>query len=472
MDLMEPINAFDRLPPHSIDAEKCLIASLMLCDSPVVFATVKSLVKGGDFFQADHQIIFDELMRMQSAGVAIDAVTLVNALDARKLLDEIGGRAYVGEILQSIPSPAHFEHYAKIVREKALLRAAIAIANDLLRDAYLPMEFGEADTVLSRGASKLALAAIQGKGQQVHRLGDAMLDVAARRHDPKSFARIKTGLTELDELIGGLLIGGDTIIAGKPGMAKSALLKQLAKNIASEGVCVGIISVEETRHKIAENALASAAQVANNRIAFGTASNAEWVRIESAAGEFSNLPVFIVDCAFSISQILSMADLLVYQHGCSVIMVDHVHLIDAEPEKHQNREREISKISGALKMAWKRLNVAGIKAAQLNRSSGRERPTKENMRDSGSLEQDGDVIILLHREDYYRKQDAKNGEPVELDGVLELIVDKNKSGAVGTVAVHFEEKYQLIHDMNFSPNADLAESQFNETFGYSGGSHG
>jgi replicative DNA helicase len=290
-------------------------------------------------------------------------------------------------------------------------------------------------------------AAAAGRCDRVYKLGDVVSEVLSRRHDDQRCDRIATGLWELDQLTGGLRVGGTTIVAGKPGMGKSMLLKQLARNIAGAGIPVGIISIEETRHKIAENLLSLESRVCNNRIAFSTATPQEWDEIENAGKKLATLPIFTVDSAATISAVTAMAHLLAAEHGCRVIMVDHVHIIDAEPEKNATREREVSKISGALKVAWKTLGVAGVEAAQLNRSSGRERPTKDHLRDSGSLAQDGDTIILLHREDYYRRQDWRPGDPMpELDGVLELIVDKNKDGSPGLVSVRIDEATQRIFD--------------------------
>ena len=457
MNEIEPYH-FDRLPPSSIDAEVCVLASLMLAmpDDPMI-AGINSLIGGEDFFQADHQIIFETIQRMRAARKPIDGISVCNELESKKLLQEIGGREYVGRIFNTVPSAAHGEHYAKIVLGTALKRRLIAISNDALRMAYTPHEVGDEAKMLTDIASKLCDAAMRGRGAEVRRLGDVAREIYEGRSRPEVFDRIKTRLDELDACIGGLPIRGHTLIAGKPGMGKSALAKQILANIAFAGAPVGIISIEETAPKIAGNVISSATGVPNNRIRFNTANEQEWSLVELALAEIDDLPFFIVDSASTISSIISMAELLRHRHHCQVIAVDHAHLIDAEAEKHQNREREISKISSSLKMTWKRLGVAGVLCAQLNRGSGRDRPTKENLRDSGTLEQDGDVIIIVHREDYYRKQDAAAGAEVQMDNVLELIIDKNKDGAVGNIPVRFDEKTQLIRDLRNLTEAEAAQ---------------
>ena len=446
----EMISQFDRLPPSSIDAEMALIGSMVIADpNDPMLSQINGLVSGDDMFSADHQIIFETINALRRSKVPVDVVTVCNDLSSRQLLEEIGGRSYIGKIFNTMPSAAHGEHYAKIVRGKARLRNGIAISNDLLRAAYSPHSVGEEDQILAAAASQLLEASIRGRENAVYRLGDVATALVRARNRPDGFDRLKTGMKQFDNLIGGLPIGGQTVVASKPGMGKSALAKQWALDISGSGLAVGIISIEESVAKIAANAVANFSGVPNNRIRFSRASKEEWDRADLALPEIVNRPVYVVDSALKISSIISCAELLVNRYRCGMIVVDHIHLIDAEPEKHQNREREISKVSGMLKMTWKRLNVAGVVCAQLNRGSGSERPTKENLRDSGTLEQDGDVIILLHREDYYRKQEAiKTNTPVELDGKLEGIIDKNKDGAVGTVDLLFDESFQLITDQS------------------------
>lgn len=437
---------FDRLPPHSIEAEECLLSSLMLCDgNKQAFSEVLNLVSREHFYLADHQIVFDAICDMRTAGKTIDGITLREDLRAKGTYEEIGGDAQIGKMLHRVPSWAHYVHYAKIVLNKAMLRQALMLSNDLIRRIYAPQETADesADQILTEFSTKAAAVAAGGKATEVHRLGAVARTIAARRHLPpdQRSVYIPTGILTLDVMIGGVPRGGKTIIGGKPGMGKSAILKQFLRNMAGAGTSVGLITIEEKAVKVAVNALSSESGVRNNRIALGTAAHEEWDEIELAVDRLDGLPYFIVDTARKLSKIIAMAGVLASQYACKVIGVDHLHIVDGNGG--DNRNLEITQISKALKWCWKDLDVAGIEAAQLNRAGGRDRPTLSSLRDSGSLEQDGDLVLLLHREDYYRKIDGANNQ---LDEVLEIIVAKNKDNASTIVPVHFDESVLRIHD--------------------------
>ena len=434
---------FDRLPPHSIEAEMSFLGSITLAgDDRTIIAHARQLVSRDDFYQADNQIIFDTAIRMYDRKQPIDALTLREELKRSGVYEEIGGREYLASIMGSVPSSAHYAGYATTIREKSLLRQLISACNDAIRSAYAPRHgeaIQEAAGELMGLSARLAKIAAGAEAAKVHKLYDVSREIIQRKASGEEL-RMPTGIQKLDDVIGGLRKGSKTIIGGKPGMGKSSLCKQLLMNLSRCGVRCGIISIEETRYKIAENALANLSGVPNNRIAFGTACEEEWVSIDVAVEQTEKIPLFIVDCARKLSQIVAMAHLLATQHGCEVIAVDHLHIIDGECD--ENRNIEMTKISAGLKQCWKDLNVAGIEAAQLNRAGGSERPALTNLRDSGSLEADGDVVLLLHRDDYYRK----TGNAGPMDNILEVIVAKNKDGACGTVFLNFDEARQLISD--------------------------
>lgn len=461
MTLVEPYIArqFERLPPHDIDAEKCVLASMMLDRETI--PSVRSLLGRDAWFQADHEVIAGVLYDMHDEGKAIDAIILRAELHRRGLLEEVGGNSYLGDILNTVPSSVHVDHYAGIVKESAMWRELIAMCNEAQRAAYAARggKFMEpAATELAKLSARAVKAAAGGKLAQVHSLTEVAFEVAEQLEAASKGADrgqfIRTGLWELDGFIGGIRRRGTTLVGAKPGMGKSALIKQILDNIARGGIAVGLITVEEDRYKVAGNRLASESGVANNRIAHAKTSADERRRVATAA---ANLPpkFFILDVARKLTEIVAAAHLLATKHRCQAIAVDHVHIIDGEPEGRENREREISRISATLKNTWKELNVAGIEACQLNRGSGSERPTMANLRDSGSLEADGDVILLLHREDYYRKKQWKPGDaPPDFDEVLEVIVGKNKDGAEGTVKTHFDEATQTVRDLQNEPAED------------------
>ena len=441
----------DRLPPHDIEAEKCVLASMML-DRETIPA-VRSVLGEDSWFSEDHHALARVIYAMTDDGKAVDSVSLRYELKRRGIFEEVGGNGYLAEILNAVPSSAHVDHYAGIVKECAMWRELIAMCNDGIRSAYSARAgkfMDPAAEALAKLSSRAVKASAGGKLADVHRLVEVGFEVAEQLEQAAAGAGqgqfISTGLWELDASIGGLRKRGTTIVGAKPGMGKSALVKQIADNISRRGIPVGLITVEEDRYKVAGNRLSSASGVANNRIAHGKTTPGERQRVFTAAAD---LPAefYVMDVARKLSEIVAAAHLLATKHRCQVIAVDHLHIVDGERGDRENREREISRISGTLKGLWKDLNVAGVEACQLNRGSGSERPTMANLRDSGSLEADGDVILLLHREDYYRKKEWKPGMPAPaMDEVLEIIVGKNKDGAEGTIKAHFDEATQTIRD--------------------------
>lgn len=431
---------FDRLPPHSVEAEMCLLASMML-DKECI-GDVMRLVNRESFFQADHQIIFDMLVKLHEQNRAIDAMIVREELAKRQLLEEVGGVPYLAQILNSAPSAAHAVHYAGIVREKSILRQLIAASNNILRAAYAPQESAEA--VVEKAVAAINNIHDHGTAEEILKLEDVLLGVMDSI-DAGEARRIATGLTELDECTGGLPLGGYTLIGGRPGMGKSLIVKQIALNIARGGIPVGIISIEEGRQKIGENYLANGSHVENNHIAYRRMDEHEFPALHVAVNELAKLPIYVTDTPLTITSIRAAARRMVRKFGCQVIAVDHLHLIDGQAD--MQREQELTKISGALKAEFKAMGVASMVAAQLNRGGeGRDirPPELRDLRGSGSLEQDGDLIIFLHRPDYYRSAEDGPDQP----NLCLAIVAKNKAGPCGTRSLWFSGKYQAISDWN------------------------
>jgi replicative DNA helicase len=370
-------------------------------------------------------------------------VLLAEWLRRRQLLDEVGGVPFLMKVLTTVPSSAHVYHYAGIVREKAILRGIIAAAKEALRSAYSPMgDDVTPESLAMKMSGAFARIGRAGKSAESFRLGDACLSVIDGL-ESGVVDRVPTGLATLDDLIGGLRFGGKTIIGAYPRVGKSQLIKQIGLNVAAGGVPFGLITVEESRRKVAENTLANYSGVYNNRIAHNRfIDQAAMSKLIDAAGRLGALPFFGFDTARKLSEIAAAAHVLAAEHGCRVIAVDHLHIIDGEADARASREQEMSRISGELKWLWKDLNVAGIEAAQLNRKSGKERPSLQSLRDSGSLEQDGDTIILLHREDVNHEGEDGYRET----NTLEAFVEKNKDGASGVVPLHFDGAEQRIAD--------------------------
>lgn len=443
------IDGFDRLPPQDIDAERCALGSLMLANSVDEFEMIRRYLRGDDFYQPDHQIIFDVIVEMRKSHTAIDAVTTRNALDRKKLLDEIGGTSYLGEIIASVPSAAHGEHYAKIVKEKADLRRCIEASNDLIRAAYAPLD-GDVSNMLQSSIIRLNDIASNGRVANAKSIGEIAVEVleGLERRDSK---RLLSSLRPLDMQIGGFPIGGFSMIAARPGMGKSLVLKNILLGSALAGVRTGLISIEENNGKVGENILSYLSGVNNKRLSCGEIGPEEWASLADAASTTSPIPMFVDDTPVSIDQVEAAITSMAIRHKCQMIAVDYLQLIDGDEE---NENREITLVSRRLKAAFKRLRVAGIAAVQLNRkneNSDTKRPKLDSLRGSGSLEQDGDLIILLHSEDYYRRQ---RGEEYR-DNRLLFCIAKNKSGPLADVPMRVHLQTQSLHELDPGEDAPV-----------------
>lgn len=439
--LIESIESqFSKLPPHSIESEMCLIGSMMLFgDDDAAHATTLTLVSRDAFYQADHQIIFDTICALRAEGGRVDAVLVREALVKKNLFEEIGGMEYLAALLNKVPSYAHYAHYAKIVAEKHKYRELIALGNETLRRAYAAeLEPNEIAMKLSEDAAKIAT---EGSFNKIVHISDVLPDVLRTRHEAPTDI-FPTGISSIDEMIGGFGFGKTHVIGALPGIGKSALLKKFLRTIGGAGLPIAIISSEEKRKKIAANMLSGESGIMNNRIQRGSASMEEWDCVETAAATLKGLPIFIVDSAYRLSEIVAMAHLAVAKHGCRAIFIDHVHIIDAECERGASRENEVSKISRTLKRTWSQLNVIGVQACQLNKASGKERPNSSNLRDSGTLFADADVIMLLHRPDYHYRDDPGYART----NLLEVIFDKNKDGSQAIVSLWYDESRFHIED--------------------------
>jgi len=427
-----------KIPPHDVDAERCLLASMVLDPSQV--PELRPLLNPESFFQADHSIIFESIVSLHRAGAALDVITLCDDLRRRRLYEEIGGKAYIAQVIGSVPAAAHAPHYAGIVVEKFKLREVLSACMEAERHCYAPAAEDQADSIARRLEDAAARIRETGYRSTIVSLEQVLHEVLDAKQGGGS-GRIPFGLEGLDELSGGAPISGYTLVAGAPGMGKSQLCKQVALSVAKSGIPVGIIAAEESRQKIASNYLAGASGVENSKIVFNRLGEEEWNQIYSAAPELMKLPIHIDDAHRKLSEVESTARRMVKKHGCGLIVVDHLHLLDGETEA--NRTQEITKISCALKSMFKELGVAGVVAAQLNRNvDDRKPPELRNLRDSGSLEADGDLILMLHREDYYRWKDDPQG--FRPDHRLRVFVNKNKDGGVGWRDTYFDGDSQTI----------------------------
>jgi replicative DNA helicase len=431
----EPLSAsLDRLPPHSLEAERGLLGSMML-DKELI-GQVAPLVDRESFYLADHQIIFDVLLKLYDQNRPVDAIVVREELRKRQLLDEVGGTAYLGEILNSVPSAAHGLHYAGIVREKALLRQLIGSANDILKAAYAPHE--SADIVLDAAERKIFQIAEKKVGGEMTTMAEVLHEVF-ETIESRGQRGVPTGFIDLDEMLNGLQNGEMIVVAARPSMGKTAFAMNIVEHIACDNLLpCAVFSLEMSKQQLAQRMLCSRGQIDAHKLRKGMLSGQEYQHLATVVGELAKAPIWVDDSpGLTILELRAKARRLKLQHDIKCIMIDYLQLMDNPgPE---SRQQQISEISRGVKAVARELKIPVIVLSQLNRATeGRDghRPRMSDLRESGSIEQDADVVMLLHREDYYKL----NQPDFVPDNIAEVIIAKQRNGPTGTVKLFFSNR--------------------------------
>ncbi|MBC7784729.1 MAG: replicative DNA helicase [Burkholderiales bacterium] len=428
-----PTDQFDKLPPHSIEAEQCLLASIML-DKDLV-GQVLVIVDREAFYLTDHQIIYNVILTLYEANRPIDAVILREELLKRGQLEDIGGTAYLAEVLNTVPSAANGMHYAAIVRDKFLLRQLISASNDAIREAYAPHD--SVDLIIDKAEKRVFDIAEKKVSGTSAPLGEIAMQVyeVLEGTDKRG---LPTGFYELDDMLNGLQGGEMIVVAARPSMGKTAFAMNLMEAIGSANQPCGVFSLEMSKQQLAQRMMCSRAQIDAQRVRKGLLTPNEFRRLAQMVNEMHKMPIWVDDSpGLTILEFRAKARRLKQQHDVKAVMIDYMQLMDNPGV--ESRQQQISEISRGIKAVARELNVPVVALSQLNRASeGRDghRPRMSDLRESGSIEQDADVVALLHREDYYRMQ-----EPDFIpDNIAEIIIAKQRNGPTGTIKLTFDNK--------------------------------
>ncbi|MBV8554804.1 MAG: replicative DNA helicase [Planctomycetaceae bacterium] len=430
----EPMSLIDRLPPQNIEAERGLLGSILL-DNDVLHDVI-GLITVEDFYRNSHQVIFRAIRDLYDLGKAIDAITLVDDLIRRDQLQAIGGHEAISQILNSVPHAANAKYYAGIVREKAISRLLIDSANEILRDGY--SNNFTAEQLLESAERKIFdIAEDQTKGDTVE-IRDvvtvAMDRIAARTEARHPITGVATGFFDLDNITCGFQPEQLIILAARPSMGKTAFALNICDHVAVNlGIPVLFVSLEMGQVELAERLLCARTRVDGHKLRTGqNLGTREMALLGKGFDELRTTPLFIDDTpARNMLQITANARRLKLRRGLGMIVLDYIQLIDSD-ESRESRQEQLARISRRLKTLARELKVPVIALSQLNRAvENREdrRPRMADLRESGAIEQDADVVLLLHRPEYY---DA-NEQP----GIAELIIAKNRNGATDTVKLAF-----------------------------------
>jgi replicative DNA helicase len=440
--------ATDRLPPHNADAERSVLGS-MLKDNAVV-GDVLQLVREDNFYTDAHRKIFRAIADLYDKGQPADLVTLAEALKQRGWVEDIGGYAYVAELWEAAPTAANAEYYARIVRDKAIVRNLIHTGTEIVRDCY--NQNAPADELLEGAERKILEIAEWGVAGQTFTLEEALADAYDRidtRHQREhwSISGLPTGFIDLDDKTAGLQDSELIIVAARPSVGKTAFVLNLARHIAlDEGHPVFIVSLEQSRIELAERLLCAQARVDSHKLRKGHLSSDEMQKLIRAGGDLRNAKVFIDDSpGQNMLRIAANARRLRLRHKIKLVLVDYLQLVEPD-SRRDSRQEQVAGISRRLKFLAKELQVPVLACAQLNRSSEdrtEHRPRLADLRESGAIEQDADTVMLLHRPEMFR---TSSSEPIQDEGLVEVIIGKQRNGPIGEVRLTYLKQFMRFEN--------------------------
>jgi replicative DNA helicase len=446
-----------RLPPHSIEAEQSVLGGLML-DS-AAWDQIADRVTAEDFYRNDHRLIFEAVAVLVERSQPCDAVTLSGHLESLALLDQVGGLSYLGSLARDTPTTANIRAYADIVRERSVLRQLITAGNLIVSTALEP-EGREAREVVDEAERAVFEIAERGsRGRVGFRTVKSILPDVVNRidelyHSDGAMTGISTGFKKLDEMTSGLQPGDLIIIAGRPSMGKTTLAVNIAENAAlGSNKSAAIFSMEMSAESLTLRMISSLGRINQGNLRSGRLDEQDWPRIDSAMTQLGNAKIFVDETpALTPTEIRARARRLKRERGLDLIVVDYLQLMQVAGTK-ENRATEISEISRSLKALAKELKVPVIALSQLNRGVEQrveKKPVMSDLRESGALEQDADVILLIYREEVYDVNTTRKG-------IADIIIAKQRNGPTGDVQLTFLGQYTKFE--NYAPES-YAEGVF------------
>jgi replicative DNA helicase len=442
--LDRPRPSRERVPPHNIEAEMSVLGAILQSNE----ALLKCLefLQPGHFYRDAHRKIFAVAKELFLRSEPVDLITVTNDLRRRGDLEEVGSAAFLTSLVEAVPTAANVTYHARIVRDKALLRQLIDVATDIVGLGYADQD--DADQLLELAEQQI----FEISEDRVRRsflplkeiLKDAFEEVE-RLYDRKTqVTGVPTGFGELDKMTAGLQPSELVIIAGRPSMGKTSFALNIARNAAiEEGLPVGIFSLEMSKEQVVQRMLSSEAEVDSNRLRTGFLRETDWPKLTSAAGRLSDAPIYIDDsAAITVIELRAKARRLKAEKEVKMVVIDYLQLISGRL-RSENRQQEVSEICRALKAMAKELNVPVVALSQLaRRTEEREegRPQLSDLRESGAIEQDSDVVMFLYRPGYYRARKTQGVDP-ERDTKTEIIIAKQRNGPTGKVELAFLREY-------------------------------
>ncbi|MCM3723637.1 MULTISPECIES: replicative DNA helicase [Solibacillus] len=439
----------DRVPPHNSEAEQSVIGAVFL--EPQALITASEIVIADDFYHIAHQKIFQTMLNLSDQGKAIDLVTVTEELSAKKELEDIGGLSYITELSSAVPTAANIAHYAKIVEEKAILRRLIRVASKIADDGYTRED--EVEVLLAEAEKKMLEVSNRKNAGDFKHVKDVLVQTFDNIEQLQSregdVTGIPTGFRDLDKMTAGFQRNDLIIVAARPSVGKTAFALNVAQSVAVKArENVAIFSLEMGADQLVMRMLCAEGNIDAQRLRTGALETEDWSKLTMAMGSLSNSGIYIDDSpGVRMTDIRAKCRRLAKENGLGMIMIDYLQLILGSGKPGENRQQEVSEISRSLKGLARELKVPIIALSQLSRGVEQrqdKRPMMSDLRESGSIEQDADIVAFLYRDDYYDKES-------ESKDIIEIIIAKQRNGPTGTVSLAFRKEYNKFLNLEFTP---------------------
>ncbi len=437
-----------RVPPHSLDAERAVLGGILLDNRTL--STASEILTVDDFYGRANGLLYEAMLELGHQGSPVDLITLRAWLVDRGNLQHAGGDEHLVMLTETIPTIANIAHHSNIVRDKAVVRRLISSCHEIAAKGY--GDYGDVAEFVDDAEKKIFDVSKQKSASPYEHIKDVVIrtfeQVTEAAERKEGITGLPTGFTKLDKMMAGLKPGELIIVAGRPGMGKTALAMNIAMNACrAREVPIVCFNLEMSKEELARRLLCGEARVDGGRLRTGMLSRDDWTRLTTAAGTLTNMPIFIDDTpAITVMELRGKARRLVSEHGLGMIIIDYLQLMRAGT-KVESREKEVSEISRSLKALAKELKVPVLALSQLNRGveqrAGKDkRPQLSDLRESGAIEQDADVILFVFREEFYNRDDP------DLRGMAEIIIGKQRAGPTGIVKCRFFPEYTRFENLS------------------------
>ncbi|WP_028563595.1 replicative DNA helicase [Paenibacillus pinihumi] len=436
---MDPDLMFDRVPPQNMEAEQAVLGSVLLQSEALISSMER--IRSEDFYSTAHQLIFEAMIELGEANQPIDLVTLTASLQDKQQLEEIGGVSYLAKLVGSMPTAANVDYYAQIVEEKSMYRKLIRTATQIVTNGYAASD--DIGMLLSEAEQKIMEISNRRASSGFISIRDVLMEVFERVEHLYSnkggSTGIPSGFTDLDRMTSGFQRSDLIIVAARPSVGKTAFALNIAQNVGVRArETVAIFSLEMSAAQLVQRMICAESNVDATRMRTGHLEGDDWEKLTMAIGSLSEAEIFIDDTpGITVAEIRAKCRRLKKEKGLGMILIDYLQLIQGRGKAGENRQQEVSEISRTLKHIARELEVPVIALSQLSRGVEQrqdKRPMMSDLRESGSIEQDADIVAFLYRDDYYDKESEKKN-------IIEIIIAKQRNGPVGTVELAFLKNY-------------------------------